>query len=99
VGVKGTQNSLGTGVLGKATGGHGLAGSVTTGIGVFAQATTGRGVQCSGGAAQLRLVPTTASTHPTSGQAGDLYLDKSSRLWLCTVTSTTTATWKQVQVA
>jgi hypothetical protein len=45
------------------------------------------------------LIPGTASTHPTSGKAGDLYLDSTARLWLCTVTSTTTATWKQIQAA
>jgi hypothetical protein len=32
----------------------------------------------------LRLVPSTATTHPASGAAGDLFLDHSNRLWLCT---------------
>ena len=43
------------------------------------------------------VVPGAGSTHPTSGEAGDLYVDKTLRLWFCTVGGTT-ATWKQVQL-
>ena len=99
VGVVGTQNSLGSGVVGKSTSGNGVYGTTTNGIGVYGVSTTARGGQFSGGPAQIRLIPGTASTHPASGKAGDIYLDSTSRLWLCTVTSTTTATWKQIQVA
>ena len=35
------------------------------------------------GAAQLYLEPGTAASHPGTGQLGDLYLDKSGRLWFC----------------
>ena len=35
---------------------------------------------------------------PSSGQAGDLFVDSATRLWFCTVTGTP-ATWKQVQLA
>jgi hypothetical protein len=97
--VVGTQNSFGSGVVGKSTSGNGVYGTTTNGIGVYGASTTARGGQFSGGPAQIRLVPSTASTHPTPGKAGDLFLDSSARLWLCTVTSTTTATWKQIQVA
>jgi len=33
--------------------------------------------------AQLRLQPSTLGTHPASGQAGDLFVDASKRLWFC----------------
>ncbi len=35
------------------------------------------------GQAQLRLHPSSALTHPTNGQRGDLFVDKSGRLWFC----------------
>ena len=53
------------------------------GVGVRGVATNGRGGVFSGPTAQLRLVPSTAATHPASGTAGDLFMDKSNRLWLC----------------
>jgi hypothetical protein len=62
-----------------------------------ASASTGRGAVLAGGAAQVQLTPRSASTHPTSGQAGDLYVDSSARLWFCTAGGTS-ATWQQVQV-
>jgi hypothetical protein len=43
---------------------------------------SGRGLKGEGGAAQLQLVPA-AGPHPTSGQAGDLFLDSNKDLWLC----------------
>ncbi len=43
----------------------------------------GRGALFRGGAAQVRLEAASASTHPSSGQLGDLFLDKAGRLWLC----------------
>jgi hypothetical protein len=98
-GVVGTQTSLGSGVVGKSTSGNGVYGTTTNGIGVFGASTTARGGQFSGGVAQIRLVPASAASHPSSGKAGDLFLDSTARLWLCTVTSTTTATWVQIQVA
>jgi hypothetical protein len=77
------------------TGVHGYADQDATAVGVNGQSPKGRGVVASGGAAQLRLVPSSATTHPTSGAVGDLFLDKSARLWLCTTTGSP-ATWKQV---
>jgi len=55
-------------------------------------------------AAPLKLIPSTATTHPTSGQAGDLYVSTDptasaiKHLWFCTKASvgTTAATWVQV---
>ena len=36
-----------------------------------------------GAAAAIPLVPTTASTHPVSGQLGDFVVDATGRLWFC----------------
>ena len=65
-------------------------------VGVAGKA--GRGAQLTGGAAQLRMVPATAATHPTTGKAGDFFVDASNRLWFCQKASSrsTTATWKQL---
>jgi hypothetical protein len=65
--------------------------------GVFGSAPSGRGGQFSGGKAQLRLIPSNTSSHPAAGEAGDLFLDKTARLWLCTVTGSP-ATWKRVSL-
>jgi hypothetical protein len=48
-----------------------------------------------GTVAQIQLVPGTGASHPKGGKAGDLYVDKSARLWFCK-TGGTTATWAQV---
>ena len=71
-----SKSPLHTGVYGSATGD-------ASAVGVHGSAAAGRGGLFSGGVAQLNLVPSSAATHPASGQAGDLFLDKSSRLWLC----------------
>jgi hypothetical protein len=52
------------------------------------------GLTASGTAAQVRLIPGTGSTHPASGQAGDLYVDASGRLWYCRKAGT--AGWHQI---
>jgi hypothetical protein len=62
-----------------------------------ATGTGGRGAILAGVAAQLRLTPASGSTHPTSGQTGDLFVDSTGRLWFCTAGGTT-ATWGQLQV-
>jgi len=43
----------------------------------------GRGATLVGNVAQLRLAPGTLGSHPASGNAGDLYVDKTNRLWFC----------------
>ena len=93
IGVQGTSDSpTGAATIGWArnggTGVSGVAGApfpkVPPKTGVYAKGPAGgRGVVAAGGAAQVRLVPSRAATHPSSGQAGDLFLDKSHRLWLC----------------
>jgi hypothetical protein len=84
-GVSGESDS-GAGVLGTAGSGTGVYGYANLGIkavGVSGKSPTGRGGQFSGGKAQLRLVPSTATTHPSRGSLGDLFLDKNKRLWFC----------------
>jgi hypothetical protein len=70
--------------------GIGVYANGTTGIstlgetfGITARSTAGRGGLFSGFAAQMQLTPGSAATHPTSGQAGDFYVDTSARLWYC----------------
>ncbi len=102
-GLEGQSHSpSGQAILGLArNGGTGLAGAssatfptVTPDVGVFGYADTGRGGEFVGGAAQVRLVPSTATSHPSSGQAGDLFVDKSQRLWFCLGGTE----WKRVQL-
>jgi hypothetical protein len=90
--ITGVNAGNGTGVWGEQRGTGAGAGIV--GVGGKA----GRGGQVSGGAAQLRMVPATASTHPTTGKAGDFFVDASNRLWFCQKPSSgaTAATWKQL---
>lgn len=54
-----------------------------TGYGVEAVSKNGRGVYAAGKLAQLRLQPAAAATHPTTGAAGDFFVDRSKRLWFC----------------
>jgi hypothetical protein len=61
----------------------GLTSAPTRGAGEFNHVGGGRGGIFSGGKAQLKLHPSSASTHPTKGQRGDLFVDKSGRLWFC----------------
>ena len=63
---------------------------------VQANSTNGRGgMFTTGTVAQIQLVPGTEASHPTGGKAGDMYVDKSARLWFCKAGGTT-ATWAQV---
>ena len=94
IGVMGeTFSAAGTGVRGWAAGGgtgvYGYSGSTfpagdpPANTGVVGRSATGRGGVFIGKAAQLRLVPSTAASHPASGAVGDLFLDAHKRLWLC----------------
>jgi hypothetical protein len=58
----------------------------------------GRGAQFSGGRAAVRMVPSSAPTHPSTGRVGDFFVDASARLWFCQKASTASAsaTWKQI---
>jgi hypothetical protein len=97
--IHGRNSTDGTGVQGVSAGaGIGVDGESTNGIGVQGFSTSGRGALFYGGIAHVRLQPG-GTTHPTTGLKGDLYLDSSVRLWLCTDDATNPVTWKQVQVA
>jgi len=51
--------------------------------GVYGYAPTGRGMVASGGKAQIRLLPSTSISHPSSGAIGDMFVDQAGRLWYC----------------
>jgi hypothetical protein len=81
--VSGPSAGQGTGVLG-------ISGLSTfpnrasrTDIGVMGVSAHGRGGVFTGPAAPLQLLASTASTHPTTGKRGDLFVDKTGRLWFC----------------
>jgi hypothetical protein len=61
------------------------------------QGGTGYGGTFRGSRAQIRLIPTARTGKPTSGnhQIGELYLDKSGVLFVCTVAGTP-GTWRRV---
>jgi len=80
LGTTGWARHNGTGVVGVS---GGTFPSVPAHTGVFGSAHSGRGVVASGGVAQLRLVPSSDTSHPHSGAMGDLFLDKHGRLWFC----------------
>ena len=83
--VYGLTNGSGPGVYGEGTAqGNGTSGVARgTGSGVYGQSDNGRGGRFNGKKAQLKLDPSAAATHPATGDAGDIFLDKSKRLWLC----------------
>jgi hypothetical protein len=83
--VYGLTNGSGPGLLGENTkAGNGASGVARgTGSGVYGQSDNGRGGTFVGKKAQIRLNPSAAVTHPTTGYKGDLFVDTSGRLWFC----------------
>ncbi len=53
------------------------------GYGIIARAGTGVGGYFAGPRANLRLAPATAGSHPAVGVVGDVFVDRSARLWFC----------------
>jgi hypothetical protein len=53
------------------------------GAGVEGQSVYGVGGRFAGKTAQVHLVPAAASSHPETGEAGQLFVDKANRLWYC----------------
>ena len=53
------------------------------GAGVEGRSDNGRGGVFTGKLAQVRLSPGVGTTHPTGGSRGDLYCDRTGRLWFC----------------
>ena len=91
--ITGVNAGAGIGVWGehKNPGTHGIG---VVGVGDV----EGRGGQFSGGAAALRMAPAAAATHPTTGKAGDFFVDAGARLWYCQQASAgkSPAVWKQL---
>ncbi len=99
VGVYGSGSSGSTstptnrvGVWGDSDTFDGVHGGSITGTGVRGVSSSGRGAAFQGGEASVRLVPSTATKHPPSGLAGDLFVDAGHRLWYCVGGSA----WKQL---
>jgi len=59
--------------------------AITNGPGIALDAASALGIggRFVGKTAQIQLVPTSASSHPATGIAGELFVDRSSRLWFC----------------
>ena len=91
IAVEGSAGDGGTGVCGISSQVSDAA-DPPANTGVYGHAPTGRGGQFAGGRAQARLVPSSLARHPNSGARGDLFVDKSGRLWFCKGGST----WKQL---
>jgi hypothetical protein len=66
----------------------------TTGSGVAIAANSAKGAagKFTGHSAQIVLVPSSLASHPASGTAGALFVDKSKRLWFCKGGTT----WRQL---
>lgn len=97
--IRGQNNGTagnGIGVWGSQAG-SGWGGYFTAvgGTGVVASGGAGRGGAFTGARAAIRLTPSDRGTHPVSGLAGDLFVDKTHRLWFCKQ-SGARAVWKQV---
>jgi hypothetical protein len=102
------ESTSATNINGTITGvndGHGIGlwgeqrNNTGTGFGVVGVGgALGRGGRLSGGAAAVQLLPSSAATHPTTGKAGDLFVDASVRLWFCQKASSgaVAAVWKQI---
>jgi hypothetical protein len=78
------QSDTANGVWGYCNGaGNGVFGFSADGVGVRGNSSTGRGAVFKSDVAMVRLMPSTAATHPTNGASGDLFVDVSDRLWFC----------------
>jgi hypothetical protein len=101
IGVEGESN-FGIGVFGSTNISSGVLGAsglqpvpsdaTRANTGVLGICAKGRGGKFLSDVSQVQLVPSTRATHPTSGLRGDLFVDKSGRLWFCRGGST----WKQL---
>jgi len=66
-----------------------------TGPAIEGRSVLGRGGVFKGKKAQIRLVASTATTKPSTGSRGDLFVDASGRLWYCKNGGSTTG-WVQL---
>jgi hypothetical protein len=109
--IAGVTKGAGPGVYGRGEGsGQGVWGQIAdaaksqsavlgttegTGAAIEGNSIRGRGGVFKGLKAQIRLVASTATTKPATGTRGDLFVDKSGRLWYCKTGGSTTG-WKQL---
>jgi hypothetical protein len=97
-----TRGAEATGVLGScnAPAAHGVWGNAKAGTGVKATSADGVGGSFAGTTAALLLTPTGSAptTLSNTHAAGEIYLDTSNDLWLCTA-SGTPGTWAQLNGA
>ncbi|HEX5616602.1 MAG TPA: hypothetical protein VFZ83_15735 [Acidimicrobiia bacterium] len=77
-----TQHAISAQTAGSGYALYGSTQGAGAGLGLNGGA-SGRGATVVSNVAHLRLVPSTRSTHPASGATGDLFVDKSRRLWFC----------------
>ena len=88
--ASGTDNTAGIqriGVMGMTDqNGYGVYGISSQGSGVYGASVSAYGGEFSGGAAQLRLVPSVTAGPPSGSShlTGELYLDSNGDLYLCT---------------
>ena len=54
-----------------------------SGPGLSAASAKGVGASFTGKTAQVQLVPSSSSSHPASGDPGQLFVDRAKRLWFC----------------
>lgn len=89
------RNSAGDGMRGE--GRTGLHGVSPNGSGILGEGGSGYGGVFRGTRAQVRLAPTGRTGKPVNGahQVGELYLDKTGSLFLCTAAGTP-GTWRKV---
>jgi hypothetical protein len=99
-GVYGSGGSYGVFGLGE-LGVYGTGGNGVSGHGSYIPDDWGPGFGYggwfSGGAAPIHLEPSSYAAPPTSGLAGDLFVDNSAALWFCT-RGGNAATWRRVQL-
>ncbi|GAB3243259.1 hypothetical protein GCM10027586_17110 [Kineococcus gypseus] len=83
---------------GAAVWGHQASASAAAEAAVVGYSVNGRGARFRGALAQVQLTPAAAAAPPAGGAAGDVFVDKTHRLWFCRSTSTTAVEWQQVQI-
>jgi len=82
-------------IVGNSQTGRGVLGLSTEQTAVEGRSRLGRGASFSGALAQVHLAPGSSASHPGTGETGDLYCDRSGRLWFCK-TGGTHPTWKRL---
>lgn len=88
----GASGKFGAGIIGSSGSHTNILPPPPANTGVYGLGANGRGGVFKGDKAQVLLIPSSATTHPSSGKKGDLFVDSSGRLWFCKGGKS----WKQV---